>query len=179
MVPEQERKPRDTTDGSDPKLSGGAYEGAFVVPDGVRLVLAVAEKDGIASVVHEREVADKPRDKPIDTTAAAVWRPGDGLSCPTTNAAYPFINRLKKYADAAGGLRLGVQAGSKWVELNSSDDVELSGDRIEQQVERLREIMPAGEVEVTARYVRFGTGQRFLDWIADSRESYTRDEVEP
>ena len=170
---------RYTTDGSDPKLSGGPYDGAFVVPDGIRLVLAVAEKDGIASAIHEREVADKPRDKPIDTKAAAVWRPAGGFSCPTTNAAYPFINRLKKYADAAGGLRLGVQASSRWIELNFSDNVELAGDRIEQQVERLRELMPAGEVEVTARYVRFGTGQRFLDWIADSRESYTRDEVEP
>ena len=149
------------------------------MPDGVRLVLAVAEKDGITSASHEREVSDKPRDEPIDTTAAAVWRPTGGFSCPTTNAAYPFINRLKKYADAAGGLRLGVQAGSKWVELNFSDDVELAGDRIEQQVERLRELMPGGEVEVTTRYVRFGRGQRFLDWIADSRESYTRDEVEP
>ena len=46
---------RYTTDGSDPKLSGGAYDGPFPVPDGVRLVLAVAEKDGIASdVLSER-----------------------------------------------------------------------------------------------------------------------------
>jgi hypothetical protein len=65
------------------------------------------------------------------------------------------------------------------VELNFSDDVELAGDRIEQQVERIRELLPAGEVEVEAHYVQFATGQRFLDWIADSRESYVRGEVEP
>jgi hypothetical protein len=170
---------RYTTDGSDPKLGGGAYDGPFSVPDGVRLVLAVAEKDGIASAIHEREVTDKPRDEPIDATAPAVWRRQGGFSCRTTSAAYPFINRLKKYAFVAGGLRLGVQAGSQWVELNFSDDIELGGDSIEQQVERVRKLLPAGEVEVEAHYVQFATGQRFLDWIADSRESYVRGEVEP
>ena len=63
---------RYTTDGSDPKLGGGAYDGPFPVPDGVRLVLAVAEKDGIASEIHEREVTDKPRDEPIDATAGCL-----------------------------------------------------------------------------------------------------------
>ena len=170
---------RYTTDGSDPKLGGGAYDGPFPVPDGVRLVLAVAEKDGIASATHEREVTDKAREKPIDTTAPAIWSRQGGFSCRTTSAAYPFINRLKKYAVAAAGLRLGVQADSQWVELNFSDDIELGGDSIEQQVERVRKLLPAGEVEVEARYVQFATGQRFLDWIADSRESYVRGEVEP
>ena len=170
---------RFTTDGSDPNLGGGTYDGPFVVPDGIRLVLAVAEKDGIASRGHQREVTDRPQDKPIDKSAPAVWRPQGSFSWATTSAAYPFINRLKKYAVAAGGLRLGVQANSRWVELNFSDDVELPGDRIEEQVERIRELLPAGEVEVQAAHVRFATGQRFLDWIADSRESYVRDEVEP
>ena len=170
---------RYTTDGSDPQLGGGAYDGPFPVPDGARLVLAVAEKDGVASAVHQREVADRPREKPIDTAAPAVWRRQGGFSHPTTSDAYPFINRLKKCAVAAGDLRLGVQTGSTWVELNLSEDIELPGDGIEQQVERLRELVPAGEVEVAAGYVRFATGQQFLDWIADSRESYVRDEVEP
>ena len=168
-----------TTDGSDPKLDGGRYDDPFAVPDGIRLVLAAAEKDGIASAVHKREVTDRPQDKPIDKSAPAVWRPQGGFSCATTSAAYPFINRLKKYAVAAGGLRLGVQADSRWVELNFSDDVELPGDRIEEQVERIRKLLPAGEVEVQAGHVRFAPGQRFLDWIAESRESYVRDEVEP
>ena len=170
---------RYTTDGSDPKISGGLYDGPILAPDGIRLLLAVAEKDGVTSALLRREIADKPQDKPIDANGPAVWRPKRGFSCPTTSDAYPFINRLKKYAVAAGGLRLGVQAGATWVELNFSDDVELEGDRIEQSVERIRELVPTGEVEVTAAYVRFATGQRFLDFIADSRKSYRRDDVEP
>ena len=74
---------------------------------------------------------------------------------------------------------MNVQTEARWIELNFSDDVQLEGDRIEQQVERLRELLPSGEVEVEAQYVRFTTGQRFLDWIAESREPYERDEVKP
>ncbi len=170
---------RYTTDGSDPKLGGGAYDSPFLVPAGIRVVLAVAENDEIASSIHKREVADTPGDKPIDAAAPAVWRRQGGFSCPSTSDVYPFINRLKKYAFAAGGLRLGSQSGSRWVELNFSDEFELPGESIEAQIERLRELMPNGEVEVAAQYVRFASGQQFLDWIADSRESYVRDEVEP
>ncbi len=169
---------RYTTDGQDPKLSGRVYDGAFVVADGVRLVLAVADKDGITSAIHKR-VLSESLDEPIDPTVGAVWRPAGGFSFSTTNAAYPFIKRLKKYADVAGGLRLGVQADSKWGELSFSEDIALAGDLIEQQVERIREIIPNSEVEVTAQYIQFATGQRFLDWIAESCETYSRDEVKP
>src|SRR5919202_5549568 len=40
---------RYTTDGSDPKICGAAYDGPFVVPPGTLVVLAVAEKQGIVS----------------------------------------------------------------------------------------------------------------------------------
>ena len=169
---------RYTTDGSDPRLGGGAYDGPAAVPDGARLLLAAAEKDGIASETHRRELDDRSSDEPIDAAAPAAWRPPRGFSFPTTADAYPFILRLKKFAASAGGLRLGVAAGETWVELNFSESVELAGERIEQQVERLRELVPAGEVEVNAAYVRFASGQVFLDWIADSREPFARGDVE-
>ena len=44
-----EARIRYTTDGSDPGVDGGAYEGPFAVPDGARIVLAIAEKDDIVS----------------------------------------------------------------------------------------------------------------------------------
>ena len=82
------------------------------------------------------------------------------------------------FAEATWPQTLGVAAGDAWVELNFSESVELAGERIEQQVERLRELVPAGEVEVNAAYVRFASGQVFLDWIADSREPFARGDVE-
>jgi hypothetical protein len=73
---------RYTTDGSDPKLAGGAYNEPVVLPAGTRFVLAVAEDKGVPSEVHQVPVNwDKPvDDKPIDTTAPATRQsPREGL----------------------------------------------------------------------------------------------------
>lgn len=47
---------RYTTDGSDPKILGAAYDGPFVVPKGTVFVLAVAEKNGIISEQHKIKI---------------------------------------------------------------------------------------------------------------------------
>ena len=172
---------RYTTDGSDPAVAGGAYTGPFAVPAGARLILAVAGKDGIVSEVHRREIADKPVERPIDRTRPATWTPPAGfLRFETTRAAYGFIARLKKHDGVAGGLRIGVQAegGGTWSELNFSEDLALDAAAIERAVEALREIVADGEVSIEARRVRYGTGQRFLDHVAETRAEYKRDDVE-
>ena len=176
---------RYTTDGSDPRVAGGAYDAPFAVPRGTRLVLAVAGKDGISSDQHRRDIADKPVAKPIDPTRPAEWTPaagpGGGFEFKTTRTAYGFIARLKKHGGAAGGLRVNVQgAGSKtWSELYLSDDIALDGERIEEAVEHLRSLVADGEVSVSAKCIRFETGQRFQDYIAETRANYRRDEVTP
>ncbi len=172
---------RYTTDGSDPLVAGGAYDAPFAVPPDARLVLAVAEKDGIASEQHRREIAEKPVEKPIVRDQPAVWHPASGFDFNTTRTAYGFIARLKKHASAASGLRLAVQAEGErqWVELNLSDDLQLDGERIEQAVEQLRALLGDGEVLIDAKRIHYATGQRFLDHIAELRAQYKRDEVEP
>ena len=173
---------RYTTDGSDPLVAGGAYDVPFAVPPEARLVLAVAEKDGIASAQHRLEIAEKPAEKPIARDQPAVWRRGQGFDFNTTRTAYGFINRLKKHAASASGLRLAVQTeGDRgaWVELNLSDGLQLDGERIEQAVEHLRGLLGEGEVSVNAKRLHYASGQQFLDHIADLRAQYRRDEVEP
>lgn len=171
---------RYTTDGSDPGVDGGAYEGPFAVPDGARIVLAIAEKDDIVSELHRRDLADKPQDRPIDRSGPVVWHPSpDGFSLQATRTAYGFVNRLKKHGASAGGLRFGVQAGETWGELMLSDDVELNGERMEHAVEQLRTLVPEGDVTIEAKYVSYDTGQRFFDHVAETRAEYKREDVEP
>ena len=171
---------RYTTDGSDPAVAGGAYGEPFAVPEGARLILAVAGKDGIASEVHRREIADKPVERPIDRTRPAVWTPPPGFEFKTTRTSYGFIARLKQHEGVASGLRINVQADGSgtWSELNFSDNLALDGARIEQTVEWLRALVADGEVSIEARRVRYGTGQRFLDHVAEIRAEYKRDDVE-
>ena len=171
---------RYTTDGSDPSVAGGAYAGPFAVPPGTRLILAVAGKDGIVSDVHRREIADKPVERPIDRTRPATWaRPG-GFRFETTRTAYGFIARLKKHEGTAGGLRIYVQTegSGTWSEINFSDDLALDAAGIERAVEALREIVADGEVSIEAGRIRYATGQRFLDHVAEIRADYRRDDVE-
>ena len=170
---------RYTTDGSDPRLNGGAYEGPFDVPRGVRLVLAVAAKDGIESELHQREIAEKPEQRPIDKAGPVVWSPERGFTFQNTRTAYGFIGRLKKHGASASGLRLGAQADRTWVELSLSDDVELDAAAMEEAVEHLRRLVAGGEVEIRASRTHWATGQRFLDHVAEIRATYRRDEVEP
>ena len=171
---------RYSTDGSDPTNNGGTYVGAFAIPGGTRIVLAVAEKNGITSETHRREITEKPQARPIDKTNPVVWNPGaDGFVFQETRTAYGFINRLKKHEGAAGGLRFAIQHGDTWGDLTLSNDIELDGEHIERTVEQLREFAPEGETSVEARHVRFATGQRFFDYIAETKSPYNRDDVEP
>ena len=172
---------RYTTDGSDPRIADGLYNGPFAVPEGSRLVLAVAEKEGIASDVHRRDIADTPVTRPIDRTAPGTWTPANGLECAATRSTYDFIARMKKHEAQVGGLRVTMQtAGAQsWSELNLSDDIALSGDELERIIEALRPLVDAGEVAIDAKCVRFETGQRFLDYVADARLQYDRDDVTP
>lgn len=169
---------RYTSDGSDPKVNGGAYEGPFAVRDGTRIVLAFAEKDGIISEVHRRDISDKQVIRPIDKAAPAKWQPGRGFSFQTTHNSYGLLNRLKKHGGRAGGLRLAIVDGS-WIDLSLSDDLDMDGEALERAVEFLRGVVNDGEVGVDAKYLRFESGQRFLDYIAEVKADFSRDDVEP
>ncbi len=142
-------------------------------------MLARAAKDGIASDLHRRELVDTPVARPIDLVRSAEWAPAGGFTFNDTRTAYGFINRLKKHAGSAGGLRLSVQAGATWTELNLSDDVVLDGDRVERVLESLRELVSNAETSINAKRLRFETGQRFRDWIVDVKADFKRDDVTP
>ncbi len=93
---------------------------------------------------------------------------------------YGFLNRLKRHAGEAGGLRIVVgDDRQNWVELAFSEGLVLGGERIEQAVEQLRALLPEGAVTLDTRHLRFETGQRFLDYVAETKAEYRRGDVEP
>lgn len=175
---------RYTTDGSDPKIAGGVYDEPVILPAGTRLVLAVAEDKGLPSEVHQVAVNwDRALDsKPIDITAPATWRP---LSHPekvfrfnTTQAAYGFIERIKKHAGKASAQRIAVLDG-RWADLQLADDLLLDGEQLRATVEHLRGLVSEGEVTIEAAALWFPTGQQLLDYVHDIAVELQRDEVEP
>ena len=171
---------RYTTDGSDPKVSGGTYDGPFAVPEGTQIVLAIAEKDGIVSDQLSRRITERVEVKPVDRTQPAVWRPSPNpFEFQETRTVYGFINRLKSHRASAGGLCFSVQADKTWGELRLSEDVALDGEQAEHAMEQLRSLVPEGEISIEATHVKYETGQHFFDHIEDIKADYNREDVEP
>jgi len=174
---------RYTTDGSDPKTAGGSYQAPFAVNKQVSLVLAVAEKSGIASAQHQLTInwGQDPVEKPIELDKPAIWRPTshpEGIfRFDTTQSAYGFINRLKKHGGKAIAQQVAVLDG-KWVDLRMLD-LPLDSEQLLGTVEHLRSLLAEGEVNIEAAALWFPTGQQLLDYVREIGVDLQRDEVEP
>jgi len=177
---------RYSTDGSDPKVAGGTYDDPFGVPQGTRLVLAVAEDKGIVSDTHQIPIDWGPGPggdpRPIDPDQPATWRP---LSHPekvfrftTTHNAYGFLERLQKHGGQAAAQRVAVLDG-QWADLTLADDLMLTADQVRATVEHLRSLVSEGEVTIEASALWFPTGRQLLDYVHEIAVDLPRNEVEP
>ena len=166
---------RYTTDGSNPKNAGGIYTDPFEIDRTVRVVLAIAEKEGVESEQIRIDIdwkADKPGlklDKP------ATWKHNHSIT--TTKGSFDFTGLLNKYKARVPEVRLSV-LGKGWVELNTDSTIELSGEQIEKLIESLREVYSDGQVGIDARSIKFTTGQDMKEFADSERKDIEMDEVD-
>ncbi len=169
---------RYTTDGADPKISGGTYDAPVALRQGTQIVLAFAECDGVQSEVLRVPIDwDTPGDgQKIDPQKPAVWKRRQENQL--TMESYAFIDRLKAHQAKASGLRIGV-TGDRWAELTLHEQVELASDELKAAVEAIRAlpVTASGQVEITATALHFQTGQALLDWLNDTKEEIKPGEV--
>lgn len=166
---------RYTTDGSDPKALGGLYSGPFVVPSGTICVLAIAEKAGIQSEVHRRDITwDKKEELKLDVDKPVVWRREHRPK--TTKASYELLSLLKKHQASLPGPQIKI-VGKNWLELNFDNKLVLDGETLESAVNHLREVLTEGQVAVEAEVIHFATGQRLLDWVKEVKTEIKPEEV--
>ncbi|MBI5442127.1 MAG: DUF499 domain-containing protein, partial [Deltaproteobacteria bacterium] len=167
---------RYTTDGSDPKLHGGAYDGPLVIPYGTVCVLALAEKNGLSSDVHRLDIDwSSASEFKVDPEKPALWRREH--SPKTTKETYDFLARLRKHAGEVPGPRVSI-VGQAWLELSFDEKLVLSSDKLEPAIETLRGLLPDGQVALEALAIQFATGQNLLDWVNDVKTELKPDEVE-
>ena len=168
---------RYTCNGSDPKHGGGNYAGAFPVPKGTVCVLAVAEKDGVASGVQRFDVPAEGREEEvkIDPLRPVLWR--RAAKADTTKESYELLAQLKKHSATAPGVRVTIH-GTRWVELTTDDKLEIVPDRLEEVLKPLREILGEGDVRLEASAIHFAAGQNLLDWVAEQKTSILPGEVQ-
>jgi hypothetical protein len=166
---------RYTTTGSDPKTSGGLYSGPFAVPAGTICVLAIAEKAGVLSEIHRRDITwDTREELKFDLNNPVVWRREHRPK--TTKESYELLGLLKKHQASLPGPQVKI-VGRNWLELNFDTKLVLDGETLETAVNHLREILTEGQVAVEAEAIHFATGQRLLDWVRDVKTEIKAEEV--
>lgn len=167
-----------TTDGSDPKLMGGSYEGPFAVLPGTVCVLAIAQKAGLTSEVHRLDIrwdAAGQETVEIKPDMPVCWKRRHQPA--TTKDTYEFLERLKKYEVSVSGASITIN-GQNWVQLSADDRLQLQGQQLEETVNHLRGLIADGEVEIEVRTMHFNRGQLLLDWVQESKTELTLNEVE-
>lgn len=165
---------RYTTDGSNPKNTGGIYRGPFEIGHSVSVVLAVAEKEDIESSEIRIDIDWKEDAVDILPDKLATWRLPQKIN--TTKETYELKGLLEKYHGKAAGVTL-VVVGENWVDLNVDDKIALSGKEIERAIESLREIYADGQVGIEAKSLVFDTGQDLKDFADAKKIMINMDEV--
>jgi len=168
---------RYTTDGSDPKLSGGAYDGPFAIPKGTPIVLAIASRDGVLSEPLSVSINwDKPdTEKPIDPEKPLTWRRKHEFL--VTSESYRFMDMLKAHEARISGCRVQV-TGDRWAELTMHEKIELDAINLYVGVEAVRKLFADGQLGIEASAIHFAKGQHFLDWLNDVKTEIKPGEVQ-
>lgn len=167
---------RYTTDGSNPKESGGVYEESFIIPEGTKFIQAIAfnESLGVYSDVMQIEVKEKKfeidKEKPVHLIEPIVSN--------NTTETFNVVEKLSKYDLSVSGVTIGItEKGSS----SNTGFIELTmGDfyikKPENLVEELKGLIDkffddkSFETHITINKVIFDSGQVFEEWVSDNKE---------
>lgn len=165
---------RYTTDGSNPRQSGGIYQGQFKIDRSVSMVLAIAEFAGVESEQIRIDITWGDDEVEINPRTPATWKNQQKFT--ETQDTYVFTSLIDKHHAKVTGVRISV-VGKKWVELNIDDTIALTGQEIESSINSLREINNEGQVGIDTKTLVFNTGQDLKDYANTTKKTINMDEV--
>lgn len=167
---------RYTTDGSNPKESGGVYEESFIIPEGTKFIQAIAfnESLGVYSDVMQIEVKEKKfeidKEKPVHLIEPIVSN--------NTTETFNVIEKLSKYDLSVSGVTIGITekgSGSNtgFIELTMGDfDIKKPKNLVEELKGLIDKFFDdkSFETHITINKVIFDSGQVFEEWVSDNKE---------
>jgi hypothetical protein len=161
---------RYTTNGASPASPGYAtYDGPIRVPEGCRLVcaIAVAESLGISSETVRVQIPQKGQaERTLDPNIPARWTQQSKLD--DTGAVWDFIERL---SDATGvtayDILLTAESadGEQNVEYTGAVAGGYNAAALRAIAEKLQDIVDGGNLRMSIGSLGFATGQGLLDWL--------------
>ncbi|KJR41394.1 hypothetical protein MCHI_002707 [Candidatus Magnetoovum chiemensis] len=95
-----------------------------------------------------------------------------------TDESYQFLNRLRRYEVLLFGPVITVNgAGNKWIELRVDYELFLDADKIKNVLEHIRALLDEGQVSIEVDTLKFKTGQKLYDWVAEVKTEIKQDEI--
>lgn len=166
-----------TTDGSNPKNSGGVYDDIFEVPKGTKFVQAIA--------VHEDlGIFSEPITIPITETKFEINKEvpvtlTQPLRASVTSEVYKQLEVLNKHKAKVAGVSLQVfektnSMQQSWLELSFDNYVFHNTQSFVKQLDDLRDVFFKDknvEISMSIEKCTFEKGQNFEDWIAENKYS--------
>ncbi len=161
---------RYTTDGSSPTSAGFAtYDGAVRVPEGCRVVcaMAVAASYMLNSETIRVAIPQKgEEERTLNPAIPAKWNQSTKLD--DSGGVWDLIGRLEK-ADNVLAFDISVTAessdGLQNIEYSGALEAGYGAAAIKSVAEKLQEIVGGGSLRMTIGSLSFPTGQTLLDWL--------------
>ncbi len=178
-----------TTDGSEPKENGGAYDGEFLVPTGTEHILAVALVDGQVRKKEDIQVEKRKSDDRIHIDEDKPLTLRQRIQASDTNTTYQILKRMKKYELHAEGVHLMMTVSTNttdngYIELNvGGQGNTATGEAIETAIGNLRQSFAADkDVNISMEMDKtfFPTGHAFNEYNREAGiglESYRQGEI--
>jgi hypothetical protein len=159
-----------TTDGRNPVEQGVPYSGDFPVPQDAKIILAVAEKDGVRSEETSFRV-DISGSSQIAADKEAKWLCSKRYKNLRTSEGFQVMERAEEYGSRLTEVSINVTSP----ETNEALFYTLpkgeykTPEEIISLFEKLRELIPAAHLTVTIGEIHFSKGQDLLDWISKDK----------
>jgi Protein of unknown function (DUF499)/Fn3 associated len=168
-----------STDGSNPSTNGSTYNSPFPLLADTRFIVAEAEKSGIISKQLKIDIPQGAA-KPIiviDKEKPLKWK--RKLSFTNTQQTYDFFEKAKKFEAELYLSTVTIQGEEKWVELSMDNLLQVSPQKLEEVINKLREnIFGEGEVSSEVVAMQFSTGQKFEDYLHELKTELKPNEIE-
>jgi len=161
---------RYTTDGSSPTGVGAAtYDGPIRVPEGCRVVCAMAMASAYevnSEIVRVPIPQHGDEARSLNPTLPARWN--QSIRLDDAGAVWDFIGRLENTANVlAYDIRLTAESeeGAQNIEYSGALEGGYPGPAIKGIAEKLQEVVGAGSLRMTVGSMQFFSGQALLDWL--------------
>lgn len=165
-----------TTDGSNPKSSGGLYDDVFEVPLGTKFLQAVAVHDHlgvfseILAVPIQEQKFEVAKGNPLTLTST--------IKATVTSDVYKLLDSLSRHEAKVAGVSLQIFENTgfqqSWMELSFDTHAFHEPQEFSMQLDGLRDVFfkqKNVEVSISVDKCSFSTGQSFEDWIAENKYS--------